>query len=101
MNFLALLLGLAVERLLMIGYTLAGSHDGAVSGWRKRPVTNTELFPGSDDQCMGFVGRGAAPDADNEDVASRAETALTLVRRTLWMIWCAALAVLTLYGWIN
>lgn len=88
-------------RLLMVGYTLAGSYDGALAGWRQQPVPSTGFFPGPDDQRLGFVGRGAAPESETGDIAGRAEVALKLVRRTLWMIWCPALALLTLYGWIN
>ena len=88
-------------RLLMAGYMLAGSYDGAVAGWREQPEPTTELFPGPDDQRLGFVGRGAAPESEADDIATRAEIALKLVRRTLWMIWCPALAVLTHYGSIN
>ncbi|MDP6436035.1 MAG: regulatory signaling modulator protein AmpE [Gammaproteobacteria bacterium] len=99
--FLHWVLAWIPARLLMVGYTLAGSYDGAVAGWRERPAPTAELFPGPDDQRLGFVGRGAAPESDTDSVAARAEVALRLVRRTLWTIWCPALAVLTLYGWIN
>jgi AmpE protein len=88
-------------RLLMAGYAFAGNYDGATAAWRQPLDRGPELFPGPDDRRLGLVGCGAAPDSDEVDVASRAAVALRLVIRVLWMIWCPALALLTLYGWLN
>ncbi len=88
-------------RLLMVGYVLAGSYDGATVAWRKSLDVRSDLFPGPDDRRLGLVGRGAAPNSEAVDVSTRAAVALKLVVRVLWMIWCPALALLTLYGWIN
>ena len=88
-------------RLLMLGYALAGSFDGALAAWRKPLHEGHELFPGPDDQRLGLVGCGAAPDSETADISTRADVALKLVIRVLWMIWCPALALLTLYGWLN
>ena len=46
---------------------------------------------------VGAVGKGAAPIVAETDVIARALVARDLVRRTLWMIWCPVLALLTLY----
>ncbi len=88
-------------RLLMIGYALAGSYDSAVQAWRELRPIGTQVFPGPDDELLGAVGRGAASPRDPGDARARARVAIDLVTRTLWMIWCPALALLTLYDWIN
>jgi AmpE protein len=88
-------------RLLAVGYMLAGSFEGALEAWKTFRAEPSRLFPGPNDQLLGTVGRGAAPDVsfvDSEsDVTSRALLARDLVGRTLWMIWCPILALLTLY----
>jgi AmpE protein len=89
------------SRLLMVGYTLAGSYDGAVAAWRQPLPERKALFPGEDDYLLGAVGCGAAPENDSDSVSERAQVAIDLVVRTLWMIWCPVLALLTLYGVIN
>jgi AmpE protein len=85
------------SRLLTIGYMLAGSYDGAQAAWKNLRTVSSAMFPGPTDQLLGVVGRGAAPEAAEGDVVTRARVARDLVSRTLWMIWCPVLAILTLY----
>jgi membrane protein required for beta-lactamase induction len=89
------------SRLLMFGYAMAGDYDGAVSAWRNPPAVSAELFPGKDEQLLGAIGCGASPESIEDDVAARAQVALDLVIRTLWMVWCPVLALLTIYGSID
>ena len=89
------------SRLLMIGYAMAGNYEGAVSAWRNPPPASAELFPGKDEQLLGAIGCAASPDSPEDDVPGRAQVAIDLVIRTLWMIWCPVLALLTIYGAMN
>jgi AmpE protein len=88
------------SRLLSIGYMLAGSYDGALAAWKNLRTVSSVMFPGPTDQLLGAVGRGAAPAVAEGDVIARARVARDLVSRTLWMIWCPVLALLTLYDLI-
>jgi len=85
-------------RLLAIGYMLAGSFDSALAAWKNLQVVPSALFPGPNDQLLGAVGKGAASSVAGNTVIARVRVASDLVSRTLWMIWCPVLAVLTLYG---
>jgi len=76
---------------------LAGSYDGALAAWKNLHAVSSAMFPGPTDQLLGVVGRGAAPAHAEGDVIVRARVARDLVSRTLWMIWCPVLALLTLY----
>jgi AmpE protein len=87
-------------RLLMAGYAMAGSYDAAVSIWRRATETDGFIFT-NDSQLLGEVGQAAAPQDAGQDVSERAQVAIDLVVRTLWMIWCPVLALLTLYGALN
>jgi len=84
-------------RLLAVGYMLAGSYDGALTAWKKLYTVSSAFFPGPNDQLLGAVGKGAVPVIDEGDVIARARIARDLVSRTLWMIWCPVLALLTIY----
>ena len=84
-------------RLLAVGYMLAGSYDGALAAWKQLRTVSSGLFPGPNDQLLGAVGTGAVPEIATGDVVERARIARDLVSRTLWMIWCPVLALLTLY----
>ena len=46
-------------------------------------------------------GRGALDVADAAEALDRIRGARSLVMRTLWMIWCPVIAVLTLYDWLT
>ena len=86
-------------RLLAVGYMFAGSYDGAMAAWKNFHAMRSGAFPGPTDQLLGAVGSGAAPghDENSDGVLVRARIARDLVSRTLWMIWCPVLALLTLY----
>ncbi|NND53715.1 MAG: regulatory signaling modulator protein AmpE [Gammaproteobacteria bacterium] len=88
-------------RLLLVGYTLAGNYDTAMPAWRSYRPPADKVFPGDDDLLLGAVGSAAASHREQSGVSGRARVAVSLVTRTLWMIWCPALALLTLYDWIG
>lgn len=88
-------------RLLLVGYTLAGNYDAAMPAWRSYRPPADKVFPGNDDLLLDAVGRAAAADRERGNISARARVAVNLVTRTLWMIWCPALALLTLYDWIT
>ena len=88
-------------RLLIVGYTLAGNYDAAMPAWRSYRPPADRVFPGSNDILLDAVGRAAAAEREKGNTSARARVAVSLVARTLWMIWCPALAVLTLYDWIT
>lgn len=84
-------------RLLAVGYVFAGNYDGASAAWKELRPVRSAPFPGPTDQLLGAVGRGAAPISEDSSPLTRAQVARDLVSRTLWMIWCPVLALLTLY----
>jgi len=88
-------------RLLVVGYTLAGNYDAAMPALRSYRPPADKVFPGNDDLLLDAVGRAAAAQRDQGNIGARARIAVGLVTRTLWMIWCPALALLTLYDWIS
>ncbi len=87
------------SRLLMVGYALAGSYEGAVIAWREN--VSPGAFAPENERLVSAVGCGAAPNGGDHNVSERAQIAIDLVIRTLWMIWCPVLGLLTLYGAIN
>lgn len=92
-------------RLLVIGYALAGSYEGAISAWRKyRAAADSRFFEVTND-VLDEVGSGASREADadiaEQEAAQRVQNAMNLVHRTLWLIWCPAIAVLTLTDWLT
>ncbi len=97
-------------RLLILGYGLAGSFDGAVTAWRgyRRPDDH-EFFRVTNDllDCVGEGASGAAVQTvpagggDGSVVATYVGDAMDLVGRTLWLIWCPAIAIMTLTDWLS
>lgn len=92
-------------RLLVVGYALAGSYEGAISAWRKyNPAPGSRFFEITND-VLDEVGDGASGELGSADgepqAATRARDAMNLVHRTLWLIWCPAIAVLTLTDWLT
>jgi len=92
-------------RLLALGYALAGSFEDAVHDWRGYYEDCAPRFFDITSDIIGCVGQGAAgrglvPQGDDSMVATRVRAALQLVTRTLWMIWCPVIAILTLYNWL-
>jgi len=94
------------SRLLLLGYMLAGSFDGALAALKNCLASTGKSIQHLDVDVLGWAGQGAAgyQRADGaespEDIIARARAAVDLVRRTLWLIWCPALAILTLYDWL-
>jgi len=92
-------------RLLVIGYALAGSYEGAVSAWRAYlPDPDNRFFETTND-VLDHVGNGASGESmatdDVPPAATRIRDAMGLAHRTLWLIWCPAIAVLTLTDWLT
>jgi len=93
-------------RFLAVGYALAGSFEEAVHDWRDYYKDCAPRFFDVNNDVIGCAGfgaakRGAEPDDfDPAFVATRVETAMVLVTRTLWMIWLPVIAILTLYNWL-
>jgi membrane protein required for beta-lactamase induction len=106
------------SRLLVLGYMLAGSFDGALAGFRAYYARPAVVVSYLSDDVLSCVGSGAVGEislvspvnadtneSDNDPLflsaaSERAAAAVNLVRRTLWLIWCPVLAVLTLTDWI-
>jgi len=84
-------------RLLAIGYMLAGSFDDAYTAWKDLRTAPSALFPGPTDQLLGQVGTAASSAGGENSAIARIRAAHDLVSRTLWMIWCPVLALMTLY----
>lgn len=93
------------SRLLALGYALAGNFEDAIAGWRNRGREATLPLADGSAEIMARVGtaasgRGALDASDREEAMDRVRGARALVMRTLWMIWCPVIAVLTLYDWV-
>lgn len=93
------------SRLLMLGYVLAGNFEEAMSSWRNGGREKTLPFAAGTDEVLARVGIAASGritlDVGNAaEALDRIRAARSLVMRTLWMIWCPVIAVLTLYDWI-
>jgi AmpE protein len=91
-------------RLLAAGYSLAGSFEDALSDWRKYAGQPATPFFEATNNMMACIGRGAlgsSRDAAEDAPPSReVRDAMTLVNRTLWLIWCPVIAILTLSDWL-
>jgi membrane protein required for beta-lactamase induction len=93
------------SRLLMIGYVLAGNFEDAMSGWRSGGPEVALPFAEATNEAVARVGIAASGrsilDVGNvAEALDRIRGARSLVMRTLWMIWCPVIAVLTLYDWL-
>ena len=94
------------SRLLALGYVLAGNFEEAMAGWRNTGREATLPFAEGTTEVVARVGiaasgRGALDVADVVEALDRIRGARSLVMRTLWMIWCPVIAVLTLYDWLR
>jgi AmpE protein len=94
------------SRLLALGYVLAGNFEDAMASWRNRGREATLSFADGTAEVVARVGiaasgRGALDVADAVEALDRIRGARSLVMRTLWMIWCPVIAVLTLYDWLT
>jgi membrane protein required for beta-lactamase induction len=96
-------------RILILGYGLAGSFDGAISAWRSYIAADDAEFFRTTNDLLDRVGDGAiggltVPEPGEEGAstpASQVGAAMDLVSRTLWLIWCPAIAVMTLTDWLS
>lgn len=94
------LLAWVPARLLAIGFALAGSFEEAIADWRRYYDNCASRFFDVNDDIVACAGAGATGrPGDNREVepAARIRAAMDLVVRTLWLIWCPVIAVLTLY----
>ena len=94
------------SRLLALGYVLAGNFEEAMASWRNRGREATLSFADGTAEILARVGIAAAGRstldvADAAEALDRIRGARSLVMRTLWMIWCPVIAVLTLYDWLT
>jgi len=94
------------SRLLALGYVLAGNFEEAVASWRNSGREATLSFAEGTAEVVARIGiaasgRGALDVADAVEALDRIRGARSLVMRTLWMIWCPVIAILTLYDWLT
>ncbi len=94
------------SRLLALGYALAGNFEEAVASWRNAGRETTLLFADGTVEVVARIGiaasgRAGLDVADAVEALDRIRGARALVMRTLWMIWCPVIAVLTLYDWVT
>jgi AmpE protein len=87
-------------RLLAVGYALAGSFEDAISDWSvyyRQPALR--FYERSNDVvgCVGLGAGGHARQSQDQTAAARVRGAMNLVIRTLWLIWCPVIAILTLF----
>lgn len=93
-------------RLLAAGYMLAGNFEDAVTAWRVSGQEFLLRFYETTEEVLARVGiaasgRAALDVADSTEALARIRAARALILRTLWMIWCPIIAVLTLYDWLT
>jgi len=91
--------------LLILGYALAGSYDGGLTAWRSYAHQRAQDFFVCTNDLLDLVGNGASsqepiPEGTPPAVA-RVGEAMSLVMRTLWLIWAPVIALLTLSGWLS
>jgi hypothetical protein len=77
-----------------------------MASWRNRGREATLSFADGTGEILARVGIAAAGRsgldvADAAEALDRIRGARSLVMRTLWMIWCPVIAVLTLYDWLT
>lgn len=91
--------------LLILGYALAGSYEGGLKAWRAYASQRAQDFFVCTNDLLDRVGNGASshqpvPD-DTPPAVVRVGEAVSLVMRTLWLIWAPVVALLTLSGWLS
>ena len=91
--------------LLIFGYALAGSFEGGLTAWRTYASQRAKEFYIATNDLLDCVGNGAAsqepvPDGVPTGVI-RVSEAMSLVTRTLWLIWVPIIALLTLSDWLS
>ena len=91
-------------RLLAMGFALAGSFEEAIADWRGYyDNCAPRFFDVNNDvvACAGVGATGRATESCAVAPAARVRAAIDLVVRTLWLIWCPVIAVLTLYDLVT
>ena len=91
--------------LLILGYALAGSYEGGLTAWRNYVSERAQKFYIATNDLLDRVGNGASqqqpiPEGTPPAVV-RVGEALSMVTRTLWLIWAPIIALLTLSGWLS
>ena len=91
-------------RLLAAGYSLAGSFDHALAEWRNYASESATFFFEVTNNMMACIGRGALGNSqemgEEVPIIHLVSDAMKLVSRTLWLIWCPVIAILTLSDWL-
>lgn len=100
------LLAFVPSRLLALGYALAGNFEDAMASWRNAGRETALPFADGTVEVVSRIGIAASGRvgldvADDVEALDRIRGARALVMRTLWMIWCPVIAVLTLYDWVT
>ncbi len=89
-------------RLMAAAFALSGSFRGAIRGWRSGSPPAAGAFFERTEDLVDRVGHGArGADAAPAVAGATVRAALALVRRTLWLIWYPAIALLTLNNWLQ
>ncbi|RMF98983.1 MAG: regulatory signaling modulator protein AmpE [Gammaproteobacteria bacterium] len=91
-------------RLLAVSYALAGSFEEAIADWRAYYQNCAERFFDINNDvlaCAGSAAAGRAGDRCELRPGAPVAAAMDLVLRSLWLIWCPAIAVLTLYDLVS
>jgi len=91
--------------LLILGYSLAGSFEGGLTAWRTYASQRAQDFFVCTNDLLDLVGNGTVwkqpiPEGTPPAVV-RVSEAMSLVTRTLWLIWAPVMALLTLSGWLS
>jgi AmpE protein len=91
--------------LLILGYALAGSFEGGLTAWRGFANREAQYFFITTNDLLDLVGNGAVSEqpipGDTPPAVVRVSEAMSLVTRTLWLIWAPVIALLTLSGWLS
>jgi len=100
------LLAFVPSRLLALGYALAGNFEDAMASWRNAGRETALSFADGTVEVVSRIGIAASGRvgldiSDDVEALDRIRGARALVMRTLWMIWCPVIAVLTLYDWVT
>lgn len=91
-------------RLMAGGFALSGSFLGATTAWREFATDPEAPFFERTETLVADIGEGACSDLPEDqpvEPAWLARSALSLVLRTLWLIWYPAIALLTLGNWLQ
>jgi hypothetical protein len=84
---------------------MAGSFEGGLTAWRNYANQRAQDFFVATNDLLDLVGNGATsqesvPDGTPPEII-RVGEAMSLVKRTLWLIWAPIIALLTLTDWLS